>query len=35
VAFYQRLMADLRAACRENRGPELRSTLLARWESSV
>jgi queuine tRNA-ribosyltransferase len=35
VAFYQRLMADLRAACRENRGSELRSTLLARWESTV
>jgi queuine tRNA-ribosyltransferase len=35
VAFYQRLMADLRAACRENRGVELRSSLLARWESSV
>jgi queuine tRNA-ribosyltransferase len=35
VAFYQRLMADLRAACRENRGAELRSALLARWESTV
>jgi queuine tRNA-ribosyltransferase len=35
VAFYQRLMADLRAACRENRGAELRSTLLARWQSTV
>jgi queuine tRNA-ribosyltransferase len=35
VAFYQRLMADLRAACRENRGAELRSSLLARWESTV
>jgi queuine tRNA-ribosyltransferase len=35
VAFYQRLMADLRTACRENRGAELRSTLLAQWESTV
>jgi queuine tRNA-ribosyltransferase len=35
VAFYQRLLADLRAACRENRGAELRSSLLARWESTV
>jgi len=35
VAFYQHLMADLRSACRENRVARLRSTLLARWESSV
>src|SRR5580704_17020379 len=35
VAFYQRLMADLRAACRENSGAELRLALLARWESTV
>jgi queuine tRNA-ribosyltransferase len=35
VAFYQRLMADLRAACRQDRVAELRATLLARWESTV
>jgi queuine tRNA-ribosyltransferase len=35
VAFYQQLMADLRTACRENRGAELRSALLARWQTSV
>ncbi len=35
VAYYQRLLADLRGACRENRGAELRATLLARWESTV
>lgn len=35
VAFYQRLMADLRSACRENRAKELRSALLARWQTSV
>jgi queuine tRNA-ribosyltransferase len=35
VAFYQRLMADLRRACRENRAAELRSALLARWQTRV
>jgi len=35
VAFYQRLMADLRAACRADRGTEFRSLQLARWETSV
>lgn len=35
VAFYQRLMADLRAACCENRGAEFRSLQLARWQASV
>jgi queuine tRNA-ribosyltransferase len=35
VAFYQRLMADLRAACRADRGNEFRSLQLARWEMSV
>jgi queuine tRNA-ribosyltransferase len=35
VAYYQRLMADLRDACREDRGLEFRSLQLARWEMSV
>jgi len=35
LAFYQRLMADLRAACCENRGTEFRSLQLARWQASV
>jgi queuine tRNA-ribosyltransferase len=35
VAFYQRLMAELRAACRVDRGAALRSLQLARWEMSV
>jgi queuine tRNA-ribosyltransferase len=35
VAYYQRLMADLRAACRADRGMEFRSLQLARWEMSV
>jgi queuine tRNA-ribosyltransferase len=34
VAFYQRLMADLRAACAADRGTEFRSLQLARWETS-
>jgi len=34
VAFYQRLMADLRAACRADRGTEFRAIQLARWETS-
>jgi queuine tRNA-ribosyltransferase len=34
VAFYQRLMADLRAACHEDRGTEFRSLQLARWQAS-
>ncbi len=35
VAYYQRLMAELRAACLENRGADFRSLQLARWETSV
>lgn len=35
VAYYQRLMTDLRDACRSNRGLEFRSLQLARWETSV
>jgi queuine tRNA-ribosyltransferase len=35
VAYYQRLMADLREACRADRGLEFRSLQLARWETSV
>jgi queuine tRNA-ribosyltransferase len=35
VAFYQRLMSDLRAACRADRGTDFRSLQLARWEMSV
>jgi queuine tRNA-ribosyltransferase len=35
VAFYQRLMADLRSACQADRGIEFRSLQLARWETSV
>jgi queuine tRNA-ribosyltransferase len=35
VAYYQRLMADLREACRTDRGLEFRSLQLARWETSV
>ena len=35
VAFYQKLMADLRQACREDRGAEFRSIQLARWKTCV
>jgi queuine tRNA-ribosyltransferase len=35
VAFYQRLMSDLREACRAGRGNEFRALHLARWEMSV
>jgi queuine tRNA-ribosyltransferase len=35
VAFYQRLLRDLRAALRADRGLEFRSLQLARWEMSV
>lgn len=35
VAFYQRLMSDLRTACRADRGTDFRSLQLARWEMSV
>jgi queuine tRNA-ribosyltransferase len=35
VAFYQRLMRDLRAALCADRGFEFRSLQLARWETSV
>ncbi len=34
VAYYQRLMADLRAACASNSGAQFRSIQLARWERS-
>jgi queuine tRNA-ribosyltransferase len=35
VAFYQRLMADMRAACLADRLVEFRSLQLARWQTSV
>ncbi len=35
VAFYQRLMADMRAACLADRLVEFRSLQLARWQMSV
>jgi queuine tRNA-ribosyltransferase len=35
VAYYQQLMADLREACRADRGAEFCSLQLARWETSV
>lgn len=35
LAFYQRLMSDLRAAIREGRSEQFRSDQLARWNRSV
>jgi queuine tRNA-ribosyltransferase len=35
VAFYQLLMADMRAACLADRLVEFRSLQLARWQMSV
>jgi queuine tRNA-ribosyltransferase len=35
LAFYQRLMSDLRVAIREGRSEQFRSDQLARWNRSV